>query len=121
MFTRALAERLPASKGVTPVAVHPGLCATEFGRHLGLSHLTACAINSISLSSEEGSRQLVYGALGKRDDEEGIRGQFVMNSEVIAPSKFVLGEDGKRLQERYWVRQNRLSRQVLEMLMLEPG
>lgn len=50
---------------------------------------------------------LVFGALGMRGDEAGIRGQFVFSSKVAEPSDFVISPEGKQFEEKYWVRVDR--------------
>ncbi|KAK7458154.1 hypothetical protein VKT23_010062 [Stygiomarasmius scandens] len=64
----------------------------------------------IAFTAEEGSRQIVYGALGggvgdgaKQDDvEKKMRGGYVIMSELAEVSDFVLSEDGKKLENRIW-------------------
>ncbi|KIY71240.1 short-chain dehydrogenase [Cylindrobasidium torrendii FP15055 ss-10] len=105
LFTRALAEHLPTT--ITPVAVNPGLCSSELTRDLTKgSRIVAFILGMmhklLAFTAEEGSRQLVYGAIGQTDDEKGLRGQFVQRSKVFEPSDFVLSPNGKRLESKYW-------------------
>ncbi len=57
----------------------------------------------LCFTTEEGSRQLVYGAIGSQDDEEKLRGKFIQMSEVVEASDFVISEDGKIAQDKVWV------------------
>ena len=65
----------------------------------------------IAFTAEEGSRQVMYGALGGReadntkqeDVEKKMRGGYVIMSELAEVSDFVLSEDGKKLEDRIWV------------------
>ncbi len=48
----------------------------------------------MAFTAEEGSRQLVYGAVGSLDDEEKLRGKYIQMSEVV---------EGERLcDQRGW-------------------
>jgi hypothetical protein len=63
-------------------------------------------------TSEEGSRQVVWGALADIDDIDagvgvGVEGAkreaaYVNMSKVVEPSDFVMGEEGKRRGEKLW-------------------
>ena len=54
-------------------------------------------------TSEQGSRQLVYSAIGERDNEDHMKGAFVNNTDVVEPSDFVLSEEGQKMQDNVWV------------------
>ncbi|KAF8428480.1 hypothetical protein L210DRAFT_3370282, partial [Boletus edulis BED1] len=49
---------------------------------------------------EQGSRQLVYAAIGERDSEDHMKSAYVSNAGVAEPSDFVISEEGKRLRCR---------------------
>ncbi|KAK0474988.1 hypothetical protein EDD18DRAFT_1313358 [Armillaria luteobubalina] len=53
-------------------------------------------------STEERSRQLVYGAVGLLDDEEKLRGKSIQMSEVVEKCNFVTSKDGKIVQDKVW-------------------
>ncbi len=57
----------------------------------------------LAMSAEQGSRQLIWGALGGKEDEEKLRGGYISRSNVIEPSDFVLSEQGQNMQEKIWV------------------
>ncbi len=60
-----------------------------------------------ALSTEEGSRQLVYAAVGgsgSPEEEERHKGGYVSFNRVQEPSDFVVSEEGVKLQEKFWVR-----------------
>ncbi len=50
--------------------------------------------------TKEGSRQLVYGAVGSLDDEEKLRGKYIQMSKVVEESDFVISEDGRIAQDK---------------------
>jgi hypothetical protein len=56
-----------------------------------------------AFSTEEGSRSIVYGAVGGTEMEDKLRGQYISLSEILEPSDLVLGEDGRKLGETLWV------------------
>ncbi|PBK67955.1 NAD(P)-binding protein [Armillaria solidipes] len=55
-----------------------------------------------AFTTEEGSRQLVYGAVGSLEDEEKLRGKYICMSEVMEESDFVISRDGKIIQDKVW-------------------
>ncbi|KIY65747.1 short-chain dehydrogenase [Cylindrobasidium torrendii FP15055 ss-10] len=112
LFVRALASRVSS---VTPVAVSPGLCVSDLRRNVVAgswlrTSLDCLTSHRLGFTTEEGSRMLVFGALGMRGDEAGIQGQFVFSSKVAEPSDFVISPDGKRFEEKYW-------KELLEILV----
>ncbi len=63
----------------------------------------------LAFTTEEGSRQLVYAAVGSPDNEEKLRGKYINLSEVVEESDFVISEDGKIVQDKVWVSNSSLS------------
>ena len=57
----------------------------------------------LAWTSEQGSRQLVYSAIGERDNEDHMKGAFVSKAKVVEPSDFVLSEEGQKMQDNVWV------------------
>ena len=55
----------------------------------------------LARTTEDGSRQLVWAAL--HGDPIEMKGAYVSGMKVMPPSKFVLSEEGRKLQERLWV------------------
>jgi len=99
-FVRALSFRLPASSPtVITNAIDPGYCLSEFRRNFtGLKAIfDRLSEKILAFTTEEGSRQLVWGALA--EDKE-IRGAYISGAKVVEPSDFVL-ENGT-VQERLW-------------------
>jgi hypothetical protein len=59
----------------------------------------------LAISAEEGSRRLVWGALGGKEDEERLRGAFLrLSDRVSEPSDFVISDKGQEMQEKIWVK-----------------
>ena len=58
-------------------------------------------------TSEEGSRSVIYAALGPegatRDELKILRGGYVSEAKLDEASEWVLTEDGKWAQEEAWV------------------
>ena len=59
---------------------------------------------ALAHTSEEGSRQLVWAAVGGAGNEENLRGAYISASHVQEASDLVLGEEGLKFQNRVWVR-----------------
>ncbi|KAK1225846.1 hypothetical protein PQX77_011208 [Marasmius sp. AFHP31] len=96
-FIRALQPHLPT---VTCCSVAPGFCDSELRRNFPSSGTPAR--KTLAYTSEEGSRQLLYAAIGERDREDQIRGSFMMYNEISECSDFLLGEGGKKLERKLW-------------------
>ncbi|KAF8350272.1 hypothetical protein F5887DRAFT_423189 [Amanita rubescens] len=105
LFVRALADRLRNSPVIVD-AVDPGYAISELcsrGKFHGLRLLTLYIMDLLlAISTEKGSRRLVWGALGGTEDEEKLRGAFVRCSRVSEPSDFVISDQGQEAQERIW-------------------
>lgn len=104
-FARALNTRISPSTPLIADTVNPGLCYSELNRSMPflvkvIDWLTSKAF---AFTSEEGSRQLVYAAIGGREDESQMRGAYVHLNKVAEVSDFVISEEGAKLQERIWV------------------
>lgn len=104
LFVRALANRL-ANIPVIVNAVDPGYSHSELDRHAqGFAGMVVFLVKLIlAMSAEQGSRQLVWGALGGKEDEENLRGAYISHSHITEPSDFVLSRQGQNLQEKIWV------------------
>jgi NAD(P)-dependent dehydrogenase (short-subunit alcohol dehydrogenase family) len=104
-FTRALNAHIPLSTPLIVNTVNPGLCATTLRSSFTfpLNVLDWDLEKVLAISSEEGSRQLVYAAIGGREDEVKMRGAFISKNEIREVSDFVLSEEGVKVQDRIWV------------------
>ncbi|KAK0443693.1 uncharacterized protein EV420DRAFT_1649158 [Desarmillaria tabescens] len=104
LFARALHLHVPVSPAITVNSVNPGLCFSGIGS--GLPPEQAERMRKLreefAFTTEEGSRQLVYAAVGSPDNEEKLRGKYIHLSEVVEESDFVISEDGKIVQDKVW-------------------
>ncbi|KAJ8074046.1 hypothetical protein PM082_012337 [Marasmius tenuissimus] len=100
-FMRALQTHLPT---VTCCSVNPGFCESDLCRHAtGERAETIRKMKAESAyTSEEGSRQLLYAAIGERDKEDQVRGSYLGYSEISECSDFLLGEEGQKLEAKLW-------------------
>jgi retinol dehydrogenase-12 len=57
-------------------------------------------------TAEEGSRQLVWAAVGGAGREFDLRGGYVSMADIKEVSDYVLSDDGAVAQRRIWVRHN---------------
>ena len=90
---------------ITVNSVNPGLCFSNLG--YGAPPEEAEKLQKLreelAFTTEQGSRQLVYAAVGSLNDEEKLRGKYIHMSEVVEESDFVISEDGKIVQDKVWV------------------
>ncbi|KAK0215233.1 hypothetical protein EDD85DRAFT_497803 [Armillaria nabsnona] len=104
LFARALQLHVPSSPVITVNSVNPGLCFSGLGS--GAPPEKAERMRQkreeFAFTTEEGSRQLVYGAVGSLDEEQKLRGKYIQMSEVVEESDFVISEDGKIVQDKVW-------------------
>ena len=105
MFARALAEHLPPSVPVIPNCVNPGFCSSDFRRNFSTKLKLNLGTMDVVLgrTSEQGSRQLLYAALGP-DGKDGdhvrfMRGAYVSCVSVREPSDRELNALRQRLIE----------------------
>ena len=109
LFTRALAEHLPATSPIVPTAVCPGFCVSELRRSMTLADRIYYWFmeKAMARTAEQGSRQLLYAALGP-DGKEGdhikyMKGAYIRSTTVTEPSDFVISKEGKHIQHKMWV------------------
>ncbi|KAK2884886.1 retinol dehydrogenase 13-like [Channa argus] len=102
LFTRELAKRLQGT-GVTVNAVHPGVVATELGRHTGLhqsqfsSSLLSPFFSLLVKSPELGAQPVVFLAVS--EELEGVTGQYYDVMTEKEPATQALDEEAAR---RLW-------------------
>ncbi|KII91772.1 hypothetical protein PLICRDRAFT_105127 [Plicaturopsis crispa FD-325 SS-3] len=99
-FVRALNERLGASSAVVVDAVDPGFVYSELRREFSTSIFNTLMEWLLAHSAEEGSRQLVYGAIGGED--AAMRGAYIALSKIQEVSDFALSPEGIESQNRVW-------------------
>ncbi|KAK0442440.1 hypothetical protein EV421DRAFT_1736294 [Armillaria borealis] len=104
LFARALQGHVPSSPAITVNSVTPGLCYSNLGSDVpaGEAERMQKMREELAFTTEEGSRQLVYAAVGSLDNEEKLCGKYINLSEVVEESDFVIGEDGKIVQDKVW-------------------
>jgi hypothetical protein len=87
--------------------VNPGFCYSEIRRDMKSLFMTIFE-KLVARTAEEGGRQLVWAAVGVPEGAEGslddLRGAYINLTEVNEPAEFVLGEQGKKWEDRLWVR-----------------
>ncbi|KAG2143726.1 hypothetical protein DEU56DRAFT_248229 [Suillus clintonianus] len=108
-FIRALTDRLQSITPLSAVAVAPGYSYSQLRRfwyekptfsfvRIGL----AIQERLLAWTSEQGSRQLVFGAVGGRDNEENMKGGYVSVSRLVEVADFVLSDEGHKMQDAVW-------------------
>jgi len=114
LFARALQDRLQSITPLAVNAVNPGFCYSNLrsSRSVLESIISVIMEKCLAWTSEQGSRQLVYAAIGGRDDEDRMKGAYVSHAAVVEPSDFVISEEGKAMQDNAW-------RETIEILTKE--
>jgi len=104
LFVRALQSHLPTASPIIVNAVSPGYCVSQLRRHWSFPKAQIDKITEwfLAFTSEEGSRQLIWAAVGGSGREEELKGGYISGSDICEPSDFVTGDTGKRVQERAW-------------------
>ncbi|KAE9398573.1 short-chain dehydrogenase [Gymnopus androsaceus JB14] len=95
MLVHKLAEHLP--KNIVPVALNPGYCLSGLQQAARYKKME----DEFAYTSEEGSRQIIYSAIGGKDEE--LRGAFTSYSQVLEVSDWMLSEEGKKAEDKTWV------------------
>jgi hypothetical protein len=105
-FVRELTKRLPANSPVIVNAVNPGYCKSQLRRHLSfpLRVIDSILEAALARSTEEGSRNLVWAAVGGAGREFELRGGYVSNANLQEISDYALSDEGAVVQTRLWVR-----------------
>ncbi|TFK39479.1 short-chain dehydrogenase [Crucibulum laeve] len=105
LFTRALSDRLQTNSLIVNT-VNPGFCYSELRRNMP-SGIAAAGIwlmeRAMARTAEEGSRQLVWAAVGGDDQLDDLRGAFINNLEVCEAGDFIISDKGKSVQEKLWL------------------
>ncbi|KAG6842754.1 hypothetical protein H0H93_003591, partial [Arthromyces matolae] len=107
-FYRALSSHLGPNSPLIINGANPGLCHSELNRDAtGIQALVMWTLKGLlGRTPEQGARQLVYAALGgeteKGEVEDNLRGAYVSAGKVEEASDFVIGEEGKAVQEKLW-------------------
>jgi len=103
-FVRELTKRLPANSPVIVTAVNPGYCKSQLGRHFpfALRIFTVIGEALLARTTEEGSRQLVWAAVGGAGREFELRGGYVSMANLEEVSDYALSDEGAVVQTRLW-------------------
>ncbi|KAF8903482.1 short-chain dehydrogenase [Gymnopilus junonius] len=102
-FVRALNERLQTTYLIVN-AVNPGYCHSHL--RAGFSWYKGWADwaleKALAHTAEEGSRSLVWAAVGGKEQEDHLRGAYISMAKITEASDYVIGEEGRGVQELLW-------------------
>ena len=103
-FARALSDRL-SDKHIIVNTVNPGYCLSNLrSTFTGLrAWLDWMREKAFARTSEEGSRQLIWAAVGGEDQLDQMRGAYISIAQISEASDFVISEEGKACQDKLWV------------------
>ncbi|EKM80573.1 hypothetical protein AGABI1DRAFT_70956 [Agaricus bisporus var. burnettii JB137-S8] len=101
-FTRALSNR-SKHQPVVFNCVNPGFCRSELLRD-AKGMVTKLMSLLLARSAEEGSRQLIWAAIGLPESGslDEMRGAYINRASIEEPSDFVLGEEGKKREDKLY-------------------
>ncbi|KAJ7466914.1 hypothetical protein FB451DRAFT_1259505 [Mycena latifolia] len=104
LFVRALNARLEPGAPLIISAINPGFCVSELGRDEAriLVFISNIMRSLLAFTTEEGSRQLVWAAVGRPENPEELRGGYTNQCKVVEPSDFVISPEGQKAQDRIW-------------------
>ncbi|KAJ8482941.1 hypothetical protein ONZ45_g14774 [Pleurotus djamor] len=97
-------DHLPDTPKITVNAVCPGFCVSELRREFTGPQVVVFWIleKLFGRTSEEGSRQYLYAALGNQEKEESMHGAYFSSMIKHEPGAFVVSEDGRKFREVLW-------------------
>ncbi|THV00245.1 hypothetical protein K435DRAFT_657548 [Dendrothele bispora CBS 962.96] len=110
-FSRRFSSPFPLSKSHNHHCRHQPFCLSSLRSVHGRSSFQLGRemfeeMGKQAFTSEEGSRQLVYGAIGMRDEgregEEKMTGGCVNFSSLVKVSDFLLSEEGRKFEDKVW-------------------
>ncbi len=86
-------------------AVNPGYCKSQLRRNLSpvLRVVDRIVEALLARTTEEGSRQLVWAAVGGAGREFELRGGYVSMANLQEVSDYALSDEGATVQTRLWV------------------
>ncbi|KAJ4473610.1 hypothetical protein J3R30DRAFT_3406515 [Lentinula aciculospora] len=110
MLVHKLAALLPNT--TVPVALNPGYCLSDLRRKASGEEAKRYKQmeDEFAYTSEEGSRQIVFAAIGGKDEE--LRGAFTSYSKVCEISDWMLSEEGKKAEDKTWTEMLELFRKL---------
>jgi len=103
-FARELASRLPQDSPLVINAVNPGFCISGLRRSVPWSRVIFYWFleTLASWSTERGSRQLIFAALGNQDKLDEMKGAYISSSKIEEPSDYVISDEGAKVQKQLW-------------------
>jgi len=105
LVARALADRLSHTPIIVS-AVCPGYCYSGLrSKYKGAEAFFDYFMEKLlARTSEEGSRNILYGAVGGPENVDDLHGAYVYRCGLREPSDWVISSEGAFAQERIWVR-----------------
>ncbi|KZV60107.1 short-chain dehydrogenase [Peniophora sp. CONT] len=103
LLIRELSKHLERTPLIA-VIVNPGYCVSALRRNLPSGAQRAARLMEIAVgrSTEEGSRMLVWSAVGNEDHRDELRGAYINLCKIDEPSDFAISKVGQEVQKRLW-------------------
>lgn len=94
-----------AGKPVIVNCVNPGYCYSGLRKSWTGARAWVDWImeKALARTSEEGSRQVVWAAVGGVNAPDKLRGAYISLVQISEPSDYVLSEEGGKAQDKLWV------------------
>ncbi|EIN14745.1 NAD(P)-binding protein [Punctularia strigosozonata HHB-11173 SS5] len=106
MFIKALNEHLPPTSPVICASVNPGYCISGLRRHLssGVAGLMFTVMDALlARTTEQGSRQIVFAAVGHADAEDSLKGAYIsLDYAFTEESDYMCSAEGAKAQKKLW-------------------
>ncbi|KAJ7466923.1 hypothetical protein FB451DRAFT_1483837 [Mycena latifolia] len=104
LFVRAVNARLEPDAPLIITAINPGFCISELRRGISgfMVFISSIMERILAFTTEEGSRQLVFGAVGHPENPDALRGAYINQCRVEEPSDFAISPLGQKAQDRVW-------------------
>lgn len=105
LFTRALTDHLPSDAPIVVTAANPGYCVTDLLRDVSKDQFDPTLPEP--RTAEQGSRQLIFAAVGPnvKNEEEAqmLKGGYVSEASLKSQIGWVNSEEGPVVRESIWV------------------
>jgi retinol dehydrogenase 12 len=108
-FTRAFNDRLSPSSGIIVNTINPGFCVSGLRRTMpdAVVEKVKKDLDAYGYSTEEGSRQLIYGCVGiPQGGEDAMRGAYIDLTNKVSDeglADWVKDERGLKAHDQIWV------------------
>ncbi|KAJ7466908.1 hypothetical protein FB451DRAFT_1483757 [Mycena latifolia] len=92
-----------APRSSSPLSTQASVSLSSAATFSGVMWLVTSIMERIlAFPTEVGSRQLVWGAVGRPENPDALRGAYTNQCQVEEPSDFAISPEGQKAQDRIW-------------------